>query len=99
MPRPTAIGASSCATRNGRGSALAGFERCLAIKPDHAEAWNNLGLALHETGRPDEASAAIGRAIALRPGYAEAHDNLGIALHAQGRLDPALAVQLPCART
>ena len=62
-------------------------------------AHNNLGVALFEAGRPEEAIAAFRRVIALRPGYADAHSNLGNALNDRGLGDEALvalgrAVQL-----
>jgi len=56
-----------------------------------AEAHSNLGNALKEQGRYDEAIAAYRRAIELKPDYAEAHNNLGNALKEQGRLDLAVA--------
>jgi tetratricopeptide (TPR) repeat protein len=52
---------------------------------------NNLGAALQEQGRLDEARKAYEAAVALRPDYAPAHNNLGVALRAQGRLDEAVA--------
>ena len=51
----------------------------------------NLGTALHEQQRVDEAIAHHQRAIALVPDYAPAHNNLGAALRAAGRLDEAIA--------
>jgi Flp pilus assembly protein TadD len=47
------------------------------LKPDFAEAHNNLGNTLKELGRLDEAEASYNQAIALKPDYAEAHRNLG----------------------
>jgi tetratricopeptide (TPR) repeat protein len=52
---------------------------------------NNLGTALQERGRHDEAIPHHQRAIALAPGYAPAHNNLGAALRGTGRLDEAIA--------
>lgn len=51
----------------------------------------NLGTALHEAGRNDEAIARYERAIALQPDYAPAYNNLGVTLRAQGRVDEAIA--------
>ena len=59
--------------------------------PGHAEAHGNLGLALYEQGRLDEAIAAYNRAIALRPDLAGVQNNLGVALRDQGRPDEAIA--------
>jgi tetratricopeptide (TPR) repeat protein len=52
---------------------------------------NNLGTALIEKGRHDEAVAHHERSIALRPDYAPGYNNLGAALRAAGRLDEAVA--------
>ncbi len=52
---------------------------------------NNLGSALQEAGRADEAVAHHQRAIALMPDYAPAYNNLGASLRATGRLDEAMA--------
>ena len=54
------------------------------MKPDYAEAHNNLGNALQDQGKLDEAIACYRRALELKPDYAEAHTNLGIALQARG---------------
>lgn len=51
----------------------------------------NLGTALHEQRRLDEAIAHHRRAIELVPGYAPAYNNLGAALRASGRIDEAIA--------
>jgi tetratricopeptide (TPR) repeat protein len=52
---------------------------------------NNLGTALQERQRLDEAIGHHQRAIALVPDYAPAYNNLGTALRASGRLDEAIA--------
>jgi tetratricopeptide (TPR) repeat protein len=52
---------------------------------------NNLGTALLEQQRYDEAIAHHQRAIAIMPAYAPGYNNLGAALRAAGRLDEAIA--------
>ena len=56
----------------------------LALNPKHHQAHNNLGAALGELNRFDEAAEHFRHAIALKPDYAEAHSNLGHALRAVG---------------
>ena len=51
---------------------------------------NNLGTALQERKRYDEAIAHHERAIAIQPGYAPAYNNLGAALKAAGRTSEAV---------
>jgi len=63
--------------------------RALDIKPDYAEAHNNLGVALRDLGELDEAVATYRRALEIKPDYAEAHSNLGVALQELGELDEA----------
>ncbi|WUU12666.1 tetratricopeptide repeat protein [Streptomyces sp. NBC_00663] len=61
-----------------------------------ASAWNNLGLALREVGRVEEAVQAHTRARDLyqaaeeRPGEATAWNNLGLALREVGRVEEAV---------
>ncbi len=45
----------------------------------------NLGVALGNAGRHEEAAAAYRRALELRPDYPEAHNNLGISLAQLGQ--------------
>jgi tetratricopeptide (TPR) repeat protein len=52
----------------------------------------NLGTALLEAGRTDEAERRYRRAIAMQPDYAPAYNNLGVALRAQGRVEEAIPV-------
>ena len=71
--------------------AVACYRRALELKPDYAEAHNNLGNALKDQGKLDEAVACYRRALELKPDFAEAHNNLGNALKDQGKLDEAVA--------
>jgi eukaryotic-like serine/threonine-protein kinase len=71
--------------------ALTSYRRAIALKPDDAEAYNNLGNALLDQKKPGEAEAAYRRAIALRPHFPEAYIHLGAALRDQKRLGEAVA--------
>jgi eukaryotic-like serine/threonine-protein kinase len=62
-----------------------------ALRPNSPGVCLNLGGALFNRGRVEEAAAAFRKALALRPGYAMAHHNLGLALSNQGRLGEAAA--------
>ena len=57
----------------------------------HAITENNLGTALQEQRRYEEAIRHHQRAIALVPEYAPAYNNLGAALRSSGRVDEAIA--------
>jgi len=71
--------------------AVVHYERALTLKPDYADAHNNLAAALAARGRMDDAIAHYERALILKPDYAEAHNNLAAALAALGRMDEAVA--------
>ena len=47
---------------------------------DFAEAYDNLGLVLTQSGNDPEAIAAFREAVRIRPDYADAHANLGAVL-------------------
>jgi putative glycosyltransferase (TIGR04372 family) len=65
------------------------YRRAIALKPDYAEAYNDLGSVLQTLCEPGQAAAAFQHATKLRPDYAEAHNNLAAALIEQGRLAEA----------
>ncbi len=69
--------------------AAAAYRQILAIRPDIAEAHNNLGIILAQQGQLDLAAARFHQAIALKPGLPNAHNNLGSVLRRQGKLDEA----------
>ncbi len=54
--------------RQGRAEdAIQGYSRVLSLDPNHADAYNNLGVALRSQGRSAAAVACYKRAIALNP--------------------------------
>ena len=59
---------------------VAAFRAAIRIRPDYAEAHNNLGLVLIQSGNDEEGIAALREAVRLAPAYAEARTNLGAAL-------------------
>jgi len=67
------------------------FEHALRVTSNNALAHTNLGHALIEQGRTDEAVDHLTKAVTIQPGYVKARTNLGIALAGQGRLEDAAA--------
>ncbi len=63
----------------------------VALRPDNAGVQLNLGRALYEGGRLEEAAAAFRRAVALRPDYAAGHWCLGVVLISLGFSDEGCA--------
>ncbi len=60
------------------------------MRPDYAEAHNNLGIALESSGRRADAEAEYRAALASRPHLAAAHNNLGRVLLARGVVNESL---------
>ena len=74
------------------------FREAIRLRPDFAEAHNQLGLVLIQSGDDDGGIAALREAVRISPDYADAHDNLGAALtptnvkEAIGELEKAVAL-------
>ena len=60
------------------------IKKAIDIKPDYAEAHNNLGTAL-------AAVDSFHKALTIKQDYAEVHSNLGVALQKLGKLEDAVA--------
>jgi tetratricopeptide (TPR) repeat protein len=71
--------------------AVAAYRQAISIKPDFAEAHNNLGAMLTDQGKLDDAVAQYQKAVTVKPDFAEAHNNLGKVLRWQGKPDEAVA--------
>jgi protein O-mannosyl-transferase len=66
------------------------FTHAIAVTGANAIAEGNLGSALIEMKRPEQAAPHLERAIQLMPAFAAAHYNLGTMLQRQNDLNPAL---------
>ena len=64
--------------------------KALAIKPDDADAYYNMGNVLQKQSKLEEAIEAYRKALAIKPDYADAHNNMGYALQVQGNLEAAI---------
>ena len=62
----------------------------MTIKPEFAEAHNNLGNVLKDLGQLDAAIKCYEKAIAIKPDYAEAHSNLGGIFRELGKISNAV---------
>jgi Flp pilus assembly protein TadD len=67
------------------------WRHALSIQTDSAYAHNNLGMALAEQNRLDEAIAEFREVLRIDPLDADGHHNLGNVLARQGRLEQAVA--------
>jgi tetratricopeptide (TPR) repeat protein len=78
----------------GRGQAdlaLSHYREALRIKPDYAEACNNIGFLLMRTGKGGEAEVYFRLAIRNDPLSEKAYNNLGALLAMQGRHPEAVS--------
>ncbi|MCE9657301.1 MAG: tetratricopeptide repeat protein [Burkholderiales bacterium] len=74
-----------------RRAAEAAYRKVLALDPDHADAYLNLGALLCEAKRCKEAVALYDEALKRKPDEALLHFNRAVALEDQGRWMEALA--------
>ena len=51
--------------------AIEAYNKALSIKPDYAEAYNNMGNALKEQGKLEEAIEAYNKALSIKPDFTE----------------------------
>ena len=71
-------------------NSIALFQRAVAVTKDNGLAHYNLGCALANAGRTDEAIAQYLEAVRVRPDHSRAHHNLGLALSSKDRIDEAI---------
>ena len=60
--------------------AIRQLQETLRLRPDHAQAHNNLGTAFYQQGRVGEAIQQFQEALKLRPDYVDARRNLEVVL-------------------
>jgi len=89
VPLMKAIGETNLASAlqaEGRiDEAAAHYARAIALQPDYAPAYNNLGVMQRAAGRVDEAIATYQVALQQKGDYPDAHYNLANALLEKGR--------------
>ena len=61
-------------------AALGSYKRALELKPDYAEAHNNMGNVFTKMGEADAAIKSYERAIEIKPDYADAYHNISLEL-------------------
>ena len=71
-------------------AAVISYKQVLAIEPDSADAYYNMGNIFKEQGELDEAIEACKNALGIRPDFADAYYNMGNAFQQQGKLDEAI---------
>ena len=72
--------------------AMPHLEAALQIKPDYAEAYNNLGLVYKEQGSYDQATQSFAKAIKYKKRYFEAINNIATMYERKGDYDTAVKI-------
>jgi Tfp pilus assembly protein PilF len=72
-------------------NSLALFEHAVSVTSGNYIAYNNLGEALAQDGKLDEALNDFSKSLEADPHYDQAHHNMGMALVQKGKLDEAVA--------
>ena len=67
------------------------FENAVKVTENNYKALNNLGAALIDKGKPDEALLYFAEALRINPQKTDARNNLANVLSAQGKLDEAVS--------
>lgn len=68
--------AANCERLRKFDDAIRAYKRVLALKPDHAQACNNLGRVLQSQGKTKEASTYFARALALMPQLLQQYETI-----------------------
>jgi tetratricopeptide (TPR) repeat protein len=79
-----------CHENGGFAEAAQLYRQVLQQEPARPEVWHNLGLALLQQAKNEEALASFQEAIRLKPQFGEAYGNMGLALSALGRYTEAV---------
>ena len=77
-------------TQGKRDEAIESYEKALAIKPDWAEAYGNIGSARSQQGDLDAAIVNYQQAVALKPELEVLHFNLGNSFLQQNKYEEAI---------
>ena len=72
-------------------AAIESYKQALRIKPDYADAYYNMGVALNDKGDPEAAIESYKQALRIKPDYAEGHSNLGTAFQLLNQIEQAVA--------
>jgi tetratricopeptide (TPR) repeat protein len=67
------------------------WRRALACTDGNSVAHNNIGYALNQKGKVEEAIREYHQALGIKPDYAQPHFNLGVVLLNRGELEEAIA--------
>ena len=70
--------------------ALASYHESLAIRPNKASTYNNMGITLNALGDFEGAIEAFNRSLSINPKYFSALKNIGMSFKVRGELEKAM---------
>ena len=71
-------------------AAIENYKKALKIKPDYADAYNNMGNVFQDQGNQEAALKSYKQAIKIKPDYADAYYNMGVTLKNKGNPEAAI---------
>jgi tetratricopeptide (TPR) repeat protein len=71
-------------------AAIDSYKQALKIKPDYADAYNNIGNALQNKGELEVAIESYKQALKIKPNSAESYNNMGNALQGKGDFEASI---------
>jgi tetratricopeptide (TPR) repeat protein len=77
-------------TKQDYDEAIRCYQKALELKPDYAEAWNNMGIAYGSRGNLEEAMRCYKRALEVKPDLNEAWYNMAFTCALLGHAEAAL---------
>ena len=84
------IGDNLLFSQKKQNEALAVYQKLVAVRPDHFDAWNKIGLIFYEQGKLDESLATYRKMVEMKPDHQDAWNMIGVIFDAQGKADDAL---------
>ena len=66
------------------------YQKVLRLDPNHTNAYNNMGMILHDQGKFDDAVKNYRKVVEIEPEFADGHFNLGNSLREKGVLKEAI---------
>ena len=70
--------------------AIEAYSKGLALKPDNATVYNNMGVSYNDLGQYEKSIKMYEKAISIKPDFANAYNNMGFAYYNLGQQEKAI---------
>ena len=91
LPKPITISAERLQERGRLADAASCFRQAVRLRPEYAEAHNELGVVLQMLDKPDESATCFREALRQSPDSPDTHYRQGLVLESLGELSAAEA--------